>query len=437
MSLSRYKPYPVYKDSGIEWLGEIPVHWGISRISDLTTLINGYPFDSELFARGDGVPLVRIRDLGSTETEINYVGPVSPLIENAWINRGDVIIGMDGNFNVARWRGLRALLNQRMCCLRPLEGTDPGFISYLLPFPLKVINDLTYSTTVKHLSSLEVRKIRLGAPRYEEQLSIAAFLDRETARIDALMEKKRRLLDLLREQRSTLIYRAVTQGLDPKVHMKNSGIDWPSATPAHWTARRMAYLVTMISGGTPNKENTEYWRGEIPWVSPKDMKTRVITDSIDHVTGAAVHETGLALVKPPAVLIVVRGMILAHTFPVSYTTAIVTINQDMKALRLIRELDPGYFVYFLEGVTDVVLSLVEEAGHGTKRLRTDLWRAIKVSLPPLEEQRKISAFLDSELARYDKLAERVAAAIDRLEELRTALISAAVTGKIDVREETA
>lgn len=111
MSLSRYKPYPVYKDSGIEWLGEIPVHWGISRISDLTTLINGYPFDSELFARGDGVPLVRIRDLGSTETEINYVGPVSPLIENAWINRGDVIIGMDGNFNVARWRGLRALLN--------------------------------------------------------------------------------------------------------------------------------------------------------------------------------------------------------------------------------------------------------------------------------------------------------------------------------------
>ena len=144
----RFKPYQTYKDSGIEWLGEIPEHWPIRRIGEITSVVNGFPFESEYFVLGGGIPLVRIRDLDRAETEVNYIGPVA---EEAWIEPGDVIVGMDGDFNVARWRGQRALLNQRMCCLRPQVGSDPAFISYLLPFPLKVINDLTYSTTVKHL----------------------------------------------------------------------------------------------------------------------------------------------------------------------------------------------------------------------------------------------------------------------------------------------
>src|SRR5690606_16924566 len=115
------------------------------------------------------------------------------------------------DFNVARWRGSKALLNQRMCCLRPRSGASAGFVTYLLPLPLKVINDLTYSTTVKHLSSNDVRKIRVGAPPEPEQRAIAAFLDRETARIDALVAKKERLIELLQEKRTALITRAVTK----------------------------------------------------------------------------------------------------------------------------------------------------------------------------------------------------------------------------------
>ncbi|MGH9337660.1 MAG: restriction endonuclease subunit S, partial [Vicinamibacteria bacterium] len=190
----RFKGYPAYRDSGVEWLGEIPAHWSVSRISEMTTLLNGHPFDSEYFVRGEGTPLVRIRDLSAIETEVNYVGPV---VETAWIQSGDVIIGMDGEFNVARWRGQRALLNQRMCSLRPRGNTQSSFIAYVLPLPLRVINDLTYSTTVKHLSSVDVRKIRLGAPPEPEQRAIATFLDRETARIDGLVARKERLIELL------------------------------------------------------------------------------------------------------------------------------------------------------------------------------------------------------------------------------------------------
>src|SRR5690606_27489607 len=121
--LRRFKRYPAYKDSGVPWLGQIPPHWTVARIGEFMTLVNGYPFDSEYFVRGEGVPLVRIRDLNSTETEVNYVGPV---VNEAWIEAGDVIIGMDGDFNVARWRGPKALLNQRMCCLRPRSGANAG-----------------------------------------------------------------------------------------------------------------------------------------------------------------------------------------------------------------------------------------------------------------------------------------------------------------------
>jgi len=199
------------KDSGVEWLGEIPAHWEVKRITELMAVVNGFPFDSEHFVRGDGVPLVRIRDLYGTETEVNYTGPI---VEDAWIETGDLIVGMDGDFNVARWRGSRALLNQRMCCLRARSGTNPGFVAYLLPMPLKVINELTYSTTVKHLSSNDVRKVRLGFPPEPEQRAIAAFLDRETARIDALVAKVREAIERLKELRTALISAAVTGKID-------------------------------------------------------------------------------------------------------------------------------------------------------------------------------------------------------------------------------
>jgi type I restriction enzyme S subunit len=199
------------KDSGVEWLGAIPAHWEVKRLSELVSLFNGYPFDSEHFLRGDGIPLVRIRDLNANETEVNYAGPVP---ESVWVEPGDVIIGMDGDFNVARWRGQRALLNQRLCCVRPLEGTVIDFIAYLIPFPLKVVNDLTYSTTVKHLSSSDVLKIRLGVPPVSEQRAIAALLDRETAKIDALVAKVREAIERLKEYRTALISSAVTGKID-------------------------------------------------------------------------------------------------------------------------------------------------------------------------------------------------------------------------------
>jgi type I restriction enzyme S subunit len=166
------------------------------------------------------------------------------------------------------------------------------------------------------------------------------------------------------------------------------------------------------------------------------MKRRFIDSSEDTVSEAAVSETGLKLISSSAVLVVVRGMILAHSFPVAITNVPVTINQDMKALRLDNNFDPEFFAYWLEGVgRDLLAVLVEDAAHGTKAIRMDKWRVLPVEVPPKNEQQAIVAFLDRETARIDELLEKTHEAIERLKELRTALISAAVSGKIDVREE--
>jgi type I restriction enzyme S subunit len=434
-ALRRFKPYPSYKESGVEWLGEIPAHWTIARISELTILLNGYPFDSEFFTRGEGTPLVRIRDLNGDETEVNYVGPI---IENAWIQSGDVIIGMDGDFNVARWGGQRALLNQRMCCLRPRGHTNSGFIAYLLRLPLQVINDLTYSTTVKHLSSGDVRKVRLGAPPETEQRAIAVFLDRETARVDALVAKKERLIELLQEQRSALITRAVTKGLEPNAPMKDSGVEWLGRIPAHWDVKRLWHLTPsdrrimygIVLPGPNVDDGVPIVKGGD--VSPERLHLGLLNRTTREIESAYVRSR----LRGGDLVYAIRGSI-GEVAMVPDELEGANLTQDAARVAYTSATHGPWLVHALKSLA--VFAQLEAGALGATirgiNIR-DLKRA-SMAVPPHAEQRAIAAFLDRETARIDGLAAKVRDAIDRLKELRTALISAAVPGKIDVRGKVA
>ncbi len=235
---------------GAAWRRSLPPHWGIARICDHAVVLNGYPFDSERFSTSDGMPLVRIRDMASEETEVRYAGEPVP---EAVVHRGDILIGMDGEFNSALWKGEDALLNQRVCCVRPRQTVDARFLAYVLPFPLRLINEFTYSTTVKHLSSFDVLKIRFPLPILETQRAIADHLDRETARLDGLVAAKERVLGLLGEKRRALITRAVTRGLDPRASLRDSGIPWLDEIPAHWAATRLKFVAEVRGGLTLGK----------------------------------------------------------------------------------------------------------------------------------------------------------------------------------------
>ncbi len=439
--LRRFKPYPEYKDSGVEWLGEVPAHWEVIRLAELTTLLNGYPFDSEYFVRGDGTPLVRIRDLYENETEVNYIGPA---VNDAWIAHGDVIIGMDGDFNVARWKGPRALLNQRMCCLRPRSPNDGGFIAYILPFPLKVINDLTYSTTVKHLSSLDVRKIRVGSPPREEQRDIAAFLDRETARIDALVAKKKRLIELLQEKRAVLITRAVTKGLDPNVPMKDSGAERLGEVPAHWEVyalrRRLFREAGSIKIGPFGSQlKLELMTKEgFKVYGQEHVIARDFGRGNKYVDLGRFTELAACEIRPYDLVVTMMGS--------SGRCAVVPegIERGIMDSHLLRvrlrncDLDPTYLCLLIDE-SAYVRDQIEASGKGAIMLglNSNIIKSLLLAVPPASEQRKILSFLDRETAKIDALIAKVRDAVDRLNELSTALISAAVTGRIDVRGEVA
>jgi type I restriction enzyme S subunit len=289
------------------------------------------------------------------------------------------------------------------------------------------------TTGIQNLDTDAYFNQRAPFPPHDEQRAIANYLDRETARLDALVAAKERVLGLLAEKRRALITRAVTRGLDPRAPLRDSGIPWLGKIPAHWELVALRFLVDIFGGATPNTGKPELWDGDIPWVSPKDMKREEIADAEDHVSPKALEGSALRIIDPVAVLIVVRGMILARSFPTATTNRQVTINQDMKALRCRTSLAPHFLRNFLWGLEFHLISLVDSAAHGTRKLETEALGRFEVCVPPTAEQHAIVDYIANSTARLDSLRAATEHTISLLKERRAALIAAAVTGKIDVK----
>ena len=192
--------------------------------------------------------------------------------------------------------------------------------------------------------------------------------------------------------------------------------------PEGWNREKVSDLGQWFSGGTPSKNRPEYWEGTLPWISPKDMKVARLRDAIDHVSEDAVGN-GTRKVDAGALLVVVRGMILAHSFPVGLTEVPATFNQDMKALVPADGRDPEYLLYWLQSQKHPVLALVDAASHGTKRLPTERFFDLDVPLPPLPEQRKIAAILSS----VDEAIEATQAVIDQVQVVKKGLMQELLT----------
>jgi type I restriction enzyme S subunit len=440
-ALPNFKPYSAYRDSGVEWLGRIPAHWAAKKMKRLCLVRRGAsprPIDDPIYFDNDGdYAWVRIADVTASERYLETTTQRLSILgrsKSVALEPGDLFLSIAATVG-------KPIITRIKCCIHDgfayfvglHENREYFYYLFACGEPYKGLGKLG---TQLNLNTDTIGNIVLPIPSNKEQHQIVRFLDRETARIDALVAKKEQLIKLLQERRSALITGAVTKGLDPNVPMKESGVEWLGQIPKHWQSPKMWRIGRAISGGTPNKDELGYWDGKIPWVSPKDMKRRIIDSSEDTVTERAIREVGIKLIEPPAVLIVVRGMILAHTFPVAITVTPVTINQDMKALIFRPDIDPRFMTWELEGIAAGLLAaLVEDAAHGTKAIRMDQWRSLIVAMPPKAEQHAIVAFLDRETPKLAALIANVSEAVDRLKELRTAVISAAVTGKIDVREE--
>ena len=245
-------------------------------------------------------------------------------------------------------------------------------------------------------------------------------------------------------QRETAEFRGEAQnsagiewvGLSPRAD-RPSGVEWLGEVPEHWEVKRLRQCGKVAGGVTPSMDNRKFWDGAIPWITPKDMKREAICDSSIRVAEAAIRETSLRLIDPPAVLMVVRGMILARRVPIAWITGPVTINQDMKALMPVPEIDPEFMARVLASAQDAFVPLIDEAGHGTRRLPTERWRDLAIAIPPRDEQEEIIDSLKISTHTTVATIDRTYREIVLLREYRTRLIADVVTGKLDVREAAA
>lgn len=427
------------KDSGVEWLGRIPAHWEIRRLA-LCFREVARPGSEDL-----PVLSISIHD-GISDDELDADERKRKVTHIEDRSKYKRVLPGDLAYNMMRaWQGglgavsVEGQVSPAYVVAEPKVPLNTRYVELLLRTPMAIEEMRRFSRGIADFRSRlyweHFRDLKVCLPPVGEQDAILRAVTKTADRIDVLIAKKVRFIQLLREKRQALIAHAVTKGLDGSVEMKDSGVDWLGLVPQGWRVSKLAFVASELGGKTPTTSVEAYWGGNVPWVTPKDMKRSVVSDSIDRISDEAITCFGMSTIDPGAVLVVVRGMILAHSFPVAELAVPATINQDMKALVPIGGMNSRYLRYLLEGYREYVVSMaVAEAAHGTRVLRKEVWRLLPALLPPKDEQARIVAYLDRIGARIDTLIDETERSIDLLRKRRTSFITSAVTGKIDLRE---
>ena len=387
-----------------------------------------------------GFALLSTPDIKGTEIDwegVNYITEEryaeSPEI---MLRLGDVLLTKDGStLGIVNWvRHLPspATVNSSIAVIRPHEAVHGGYLRYY--FALQVmqahIGSMKDGMGVPHLFQADIRKFRIPLPPRDEQIAIVAFLDRETERIDALVAKKRRLLELLQDKRTALINHAVTKGLDPDVPMKDSGIEWFGQIPAHWPVVRLGHFAHVQNGSTPSPDDVAYWHdGTVPWLASTKVNEDRVTSPSELITETALRECSLSLVPAGSVVIGLVGQ--GRTRGMAALLGIeAAINQNMAAIIPRRRIMGRYLQYQLESM----YIPIRECGRGANQaaLNCELVAELRLPSPPADEQAAIARFIDDKAYAISALVDKTHRSIDLLGESRSALITAAVTGQIDV-----
>lgn len=394
------------------WAQGREVRWPTPRIKDVVTVVNGYPFPSDGFNNSSGIPVIRIRDLLRGRTETFYEGNDIP--PEAIVHNGDLLIGMDGDFNSAIWTGGRAGLNQRMCKLVAGPFIEPRYLAYFVDLPLRAINDVTYFTTVKHLSSADLMNEAIPLPTVPEQRAIADYLDTESARIDALIAKKRRMIELLHERRSEVSQ--VLTGSSPVL-----------AASQGTQLRRVARL--QAGAAFPHIRQGESG-GELPYVKVGDLSN---VDQGGYLQGAAnrVSRNVAAALRSP--VLPVGTIVLPKIGAALLTNRRAILSEpsclDQNVMGVTVEIGNPRFVFHCLSCVD--LGLLSTPGP-VPLLNEDVALSVRLPWPSEAEQQRIAGRLDRLRAQHLVLIGATNRQIDLLAEHRRALITAAVTGELDI-----
>lgn len=432
--MAKYQKYAEYKESAVEWLGEIPSHWRVSKVKYLAPFQVGWTPPTKNDANFIGENLwVNISDLKaktitSTSKQISDKAALEASMDIT--PKGSLMYSFKLSVGAVSFAGCDMYTNEAIASFLDKSKLPLSFLYYVLP-QFVIENASTNIYGAKILNQELIKNANLLELPFDEAQTIANFLDYETAKIDTLIAKQEELIALLKEKRQAVIGHAVTKGLNPNVPMKDSGVEWLGEVPEHWTVSKFGYISQVVRGGSPRPAgDPALFNGDYsPWVTVAE----ITKDDELYLTST---ETFLTKKGSEQCRVFQSGtLLLSNSGATLGVPKILSINanandgvvgfEDLK-------IDIEYAYFYLSILTNDLRERVKQ-GSGQPNLNTDIVKAIPIAIPPENEIKKIVVDIKKKIDHFSKLMGSAEKAIQLMQERRTALISAAVTGKIDVR----
>ena len=436
------KTYEKYKETGIEWIGEIPKHWEIVPIKYSLQIPltdgphetpklhqSGIPFISAESIKNDKIDFSKKRGFISEEEHQRFSLKYKPKLGDVYMIKSGATTGnlarveTDREFNI--WSPLAAF--------RPApEKTTTDFLFFYMKssrFFSAVELGWNYGTQ-QNIGMNVLENLKMVRPPLSEQTAIAKYLDLKTAEIDQLIAEKKQLVELYQEEKTAIIDQVVTKGINPNAKFKESGIEWLGDIPENWEVVSLKWVSNIYSGGTPSKNKPEYWtNGTIPWLNSGTVNQWDITEASEYITEEALNKSSAKWIPEKAILMALagqgktKGMVAQVQFKC-------TCNQSMGIIIPNEKIDNRFLLYWLKRNYQNIRNL----GGGDKRDGINLEMIGGIPLPFFEvsEQTKIVQHIEKESDRIDIKINKAEKYINLLTEYRTSLISEVVTGKIKV-----
>ncbi len=422
MDTTKYKPYPAYKESRVEWLGKVPEHWKVKRLKYNLRLLT-----EKTDRRENPIALENIQSWSGRfiPTETVFEG------EGVAFSPGDILFGK------LRPYLAKAILTEfsgeavgDFFVMRPSQDVNGNFILYQILNKefISIVDGSTFGAKMPRVSWEFMSGMILAMPPDDEQHTIAAFLDRETAKIDTLIAKQERLIELLQEKRTALISHAVTKGLNPDAPMKESRVEWLGEVPEYWEVKSFRHCA-WITEGQVNPSDVRY--NDLILIAPNHIESG--TGKILY-TETASEQVAISGKYPVKAGEIIYSKIRPGLNKVCIATEDCLCSADMYPIRPLAGVEAVFLYYLMLCQAFVKLVVDESMRVAMPKVNRETLTACRIPVPPPPEQFKIAGFLDLQTAKIDTLITKSRRAIDLLKERRTALISAAVTGKIDVRD---
>lgn len=449
---TKYKAYPKYKPSGIDWLGDVPEGWEAKRLRYYFDYHAGGVWGDEENGNGNNMICFRVADFnfdhfGLTEDDLT-VRNIPANQHSRILEKGDILLEKSGGGEKQTvGRAVRFDSNVRSVCsnfiekLTPLGVHNSKYISYLmgaLYFETINIRSIKQTTGIQNLDLYSYFCEVVPFPKSEIQQAIADFLDRETAKIDEMVAKKQKMMGFLKEKRQALITHAVTKGLDPKAKMKPSGIDWLGDIPEIWQSKKFKYCIKFLTDFTANgsfadlaKNVTYLDSGYSRIVRLTDLRVNFTNDGI-YVDKNAHNYLSKSVIRGGEILLANVGAYTGLAWKVPKIDFIATLGPNMYLILFnkLMTIDFAYNLlisdYFTKQFSLYITSTAQP------KLNKDNVKNVLVPIPPISEQNQIVEYINYESGKTDEMMEKVEMQIEKLQEYRQALITNAVTGKIMV-----